>query len=60
MRIITDECSNCGTVVSGNVLERRRVMKCPGLDCEVVRRFEDLPEDDREHIVNNLEKYRME
>jgi hypothetical protein len=60
VRIITTECPDCGTVVSGSVLERRRVMKCPGLGCEAVRRFDDLPESDREYIVSNLDKYRME
>lgn len=60
MRIITDTCPDCGTIVAGNVLERRRVMKCPGLGCETVRRFEDLPESDQAHIVNNLERYGME
>ena len=60
MRIITDTCPNCGTIVAGNVLEGHRVMKCPGQGCETVRRFEDLPENDREHIVSNIETYRME
>lgn len=60
MKIITDTCPDCGTIVAGNVLERHRVMKCPGLDCEMVRRFDDLPEDDQEHILGNLERYRME
>jgi len=60
MRIITDACPNCGTIVAGNVLERHRVMKCPGLDCDKIRRFDHLTEDDQKHIVNNLEKYRME
>lgn len=60
MRIITDTCSDCGTVVAGNVLERRRVMKCTGLGCERVRRFDDLPETDQQYIVDNLEKFRME
>jgi hypothetical protein len=60
MRIITDTCEECGTIVAGNVLERRRVMKCPGLECETVRRFDHLPESDRQHILDNLEKYRME
>ena len=60
MRIITDTCPDCGTIVAGNVLERHRVMKCPGLGCETVRRFDDLPEDDQEYITGNLEKYRME
>jgi hypothetical protein len=60
MRIITNTCPECGTVVAGNVLERRRVMKCPGLNCERVRRFDDLPAADQEHIMDNLETYRME
>ena len=60
MRIITDTCPDCGTIVAGNVLERHRVMKCPGLECETVRRFDALPETDREHILANLEKYTME
>ena len=60
MRIITLTCPNCGTVVAGNVLERHREMKCPGLNCEEVLRFGDLAEDDREHIVSNRERYMME
>lgn len=51
MRIVTVTCPECGTVVAGNVLEDRRVMKCPGLDCEHVLRFEDLPAADREHLA---------
>ena len=60
MRIITDTCPDCGTIVAGNVLESHRVIKCPGLDCETVRRFDDLPEEDKEYIENNLEKYTIE
>jgi|GEM_PF-887227 len=60
MRIITHSCPDCGTVVAGNVLERERVLKCPGLDCEAVLRFTDLPESDREHLLANLERYRAE
>ncbi|WP_372480343.1 hypothetical protein ACAH01_04205 [Halomicrobium sp. HM KBTZ05] len=60
MRIITLSCPDCGTVVAGNVLESRREMKCPGLDCEAVLRFSDLADDDREHILANRDKYRME
>jgi len=59
MRIITNTCAECGTIVAGNVLERHRVMKCPGMDCEAVRRFDDLSADDREYIVSNIEMYRM-
>jgi hypothetical protein len=60
MKIIADTCLDCGTIVAGNVLEQHRVMKCPGLDCETVRRFDDLPEDDQEYILSNLERYRTE
>lgn len=60
MRIITLTCPNCGTIVAGNVLEDRRVMKCPGLECEQVLRYDDLPEDDRRHLVENRETYRID
>lgn len=60
MRIITTTCPNCGTIVAGNVLEDRRVLKCPGLDCEHVLRFEDLDEDDREHLVSNRNAYTID
>jgi len=60
MRIPTLQCPDCGTVVAANVLERHRALKCPGLDCEAELRFEDLPAEDREHVLANLEKYRME
>lgn len=51
MRIITHTCPDCGTIVAANELEKRRVMKCPGLACDQVLRFESLPEDDRTYIV---------
>lgn len=60
MRIVTHTCPSCGTVVAGNVLETHRELKCPGLDCETVLRFSDLPEADREHILANREKYTLE
>lgn len=59
MRIITTTCPNCGTVVSANELEANRVMKCPGLTCEEVLRFENIPSEDREHFLNNRERYRI-
>jgi len=59
MRIITLACPACGTVVAANELEDNRVMKCPGLDCQEVLRFEDLPESDRQHFLNNREQYQM-
>jgi uncharacterized paraquat-inducible protein A len=59
MRIITYSCPDCGTVVSANELEANRVMKCPGLGCEAVLRFEDLPGADREHFLENRDRYRI-
>lgn len=60
MRIITHTCPNCGTVVAGNVLEDNREMKCPGLDCEHVLRFSDLPEGERKHMLEHRDRYRLE
>lgn len=60
MQIFTLTCPNCGTVVAANELEKRRVMKCPGLNCEEVLRFEDLPEEEREYFLENREQYRMD
>jgi hypothetical protein len=57
MRIITLTCPDCGTIVADNVLERHRVMKCPGLDCEQVLRFDDLPESDQRYIETALERF---
>lgn len=59
MRIITLTCPNCNTIVSENVLERQRLMKCPGLGCERELRFADLPEADQRYVEDNLDKYRM-
>jgi uncharacterized paraquat-inducible protein A len=57
MKVYTLTCPDCGTVVAANELESSRVQKCPGLDCENVLRFEDLPEEAREHILDHAEKY---
>jgi hypothetical protein len=57
MRIITHTCPTCSTVVAANELEDNRVMKCPGLDCQEVLRFEDLPEDAREHFLDKRDQY---
>jgi hypothetical protein len=59
MRIITYACPNCGTVVAANELESRRVMKCPGLDCEEVFRFDGLDDEEREHFLENKDQYRL-
>lgn len=57
MKISTLTCDECGTVVAANELEQRRVMKCPGLHCESVLRFEDLPAEEREHFIENRDQY---
>lgn len=59
MRVITTTCTDCGTVVAANELESERVMQCPGLNCERIRRFTDLPEDERTHLLENRDRYRM-
>ena len=59
MRIITHSCPNCGTVVSANELESDRVMKCPRTTCSEVLHFEDLPDEDREFFLENIEQYQM-
>lgn len=60
MRIITHTCPECGTITAGNVLEKHREMKCPGLSCEHVVRFTDLDADEQEHILANRDSYTME
>lgn len=60
MRIITISCPECGTVVAANELETHRVMKCPGLGCEHVVRFEDLTSEQREYFLENRDQYRLQ
>jgi uncharacterized paraquat-inducible protein A len=59
MRIITLTCSECGTIVTANVLESNRVMKCPGLACDNVLEFTDLDEADRTEFLENKSRYEM-
>jgi len=59
MKIITHTCPDCGTIVAANELEDNRVMKCPGLACNAVLRFEDLPESDREFFLEHREQYQI-
>ena len=59
MRIITHSCPNCGTIVAANVLETNREMKCPRVECQELLRFSDLSEADREHILEDIEKYQI-
>jgi uncharacterized paraquat-inducible protein A len=60
MRIETISCPNCRTVVAVNVLEAEQVMKCPGLGCEVVHRFDDLPAGVRDHYETHRDRYRID
>jgi DNA-directed RNA polymerase subunit M/transcription elongation factor TFIIS len=60
MRVMTHSCPECGTVVAANELEERRVMKCPGLGCEAVLRFEDLSAEAREYFLEHRDQYRLE
>jgi len=60
MRIDTFTCSNCGTVIAGNVLLFEQALTCPGLGCECVHRFTDLPEDTQRHYAENRDAYRLE
>lgn len=59
MRIITHGCDECGTIVAANELENRRVMKCPGLDCDNVLRFEALTEDEQEYFLAHRKEYQI-
>jgi uncharacterized paraquat-inducible protein A len=59
MRVFTLTCTDCGTVVAANELERRREMHCPGLDCEATLRFSDLPEEARSAFLEDPDRYRI-
>lgn len=59
MRIITHSCRKCGTIVAVNVLESNRTMKCPGLGCDSVLRFEELPQEEREYFLEHIEEYQL-
>jgi len=60
VKIITHSCPECGTIVAGNVLERRRDLKCPNIECSNVLRFSDLPKSEQQHIENHREEYTLE
>jgi len=47
MRIITVTCEECGSIVSGDALELQGRVVCPGVDCEVIHRFEHLSEENQ-------------
>lgn len=60
MRIITHTCEECRTIIAANVLEDRRIMKCPGVSCENVIRFTDLPVEDREYFLEHIDQYQID
>jgi hypothetical protein len=59
MRIITHTCPSCRTVVAANELESNRVMKCPGLSCQEILRFDDLTEEEQEFFTTHRDQYQM-
>ena len=59
MKIITHACHDCGTVVAANELESRRVMKCPGINCEEILQFNDLPQGEQEFFMEYREQYQI-
>jgi hypothetical protein len=32
-------------------------MKCPRFDCDAILRFDDLPAEAKQHILENVERY---
>lgn len=60
MRIETRTCPDCGTVIAGNVLLVDRAITCPGLNCDAVHEFADLPTDVRRHYEAHRDAYRLE
>ena len=58
MRIDTLTCSECGSIVAGNVLESDRIVPCPNSNCQEIFRFDDLSEDAQENLINNRGSYR--
>ena len=59
MRIITLTCRDCGTIVAANELEQQRSMKCPRFNCDAILRFDDLPAQARQHILENGERCKL-
>jgi hypothetical protein len=59
MRIITHTCPSCRTIIAANELEDSRVMKCPGVECQEVLAFEDLPEEARDYFLEHRDQYQL-
>lgn len=59
IKILTHTCPNCGTIVSANELEEHRITKCPRQGCDEILEFDDLPDDDKEHFLENIEQYKI-
>lgn len=60
MRNITLTCDECGSIVAGNVLEKRRRVACPGVDCSETLHFEELSNEEQHHLVAHADKYQIE
>ena len=60
MRIDTTTCQDCGTVIAVNVLLTERMLNCPGLGCEAIHRFDELPQEVQSHYEANRGRYRLE
>lgn len=60
MKVYTLTCEDCGTITAGNVVERYRRMKCPRVGCENVVEFGELSPEQREHMIEHIERYRID
>jgi len=60
MRIITTRCEDCETIVAGNILERKRRLKCPRIVCENELSFYDLPPNEQSYLEENNQNYRLD
>nr|WP_276414258.1 hypothetical protein [Halomicroarcula sp. XH51] len=59
MKIISHTCESCGTVVAANELESKRILKCPGYNCNKILEFTDLSEEERKYFLDNISKYQI-
>lgn len=59
MRIITHTCEECGTVIAANELESNQVMKCSGINCDNVLRFDDLDKEEQKYFLKHRDRYEL-
>jgi len=59
MRVITETCDECGTIVAGNVLLNERVIPCPGFNCNSNLTFKDLSAEERSYLQENSKLYEI-